>query len=300
MLNSHVFQLQGRVTSVIKSGTTNTTVRWLFKEKPGNRLSQVEITEEGKGLDYAVYGSNPDYVFILKRKSPDSPWVLRDFKKKPTDQDFRLPEEYRSAGALGSGLQGILTTVSVSRLADLVREPNFRVAHAAVVKQNGAELVRIEFENPHSMKQVPFEPIQSGAILLDPQQSWCLRGYEVHSQHSNSLSTLRSDIVEIRDSSTRGFPLPVHIADTTTSQATEPEYLGQTYVSSSDMQYDVDETRPPADSDFRLPAFGLPEMQEPATRPWWSLWAVVASFVCIAAAGVWWWFLRRKAPKPAA
>ena len=106
MLNSHVFQLQGRVTSVIKSGTTNTTVRWPFKEKPGNRLSQVEITEEGKGLDYAVYGSNPDYVFILKRKSPDSPWVLRDFKKKPTDQDFRLPEEYRMRGGLGKRATG--------------------------------------------------------------------------------------------------------------------------------------------------------------------------------------------------
>ena len=299
--NAHVFHLQGRLRLVIKKqGKEIAKKTWEFKEKPGCRLAESEDTDlESQTTDFRLYASNPNYIFSLRRKSADSPWALTDMTKKQPGVEFQLPQnEYQYE--IGSGVQSVLTVAARSQLADLIRQPSFHVIHAALVRQEGPELVQIEFDNRHPVSQGPFEPVQSGTVLLDPERSWCVRGYEIHTEFSNSLSICRSDVIAIRDSSVAHLPLPVHIAHTTTSEVTEPGYAGQTIASSSDLQYDLEEPHPLPDSDFRLAAFGLPEPELPATRPWWSLWAIGTALLCIAAAGVWWWFLRRKAAKPAA
>ena len=245
-----------------------------------------------------MYALNPSYIFSLRRKSADSPWVLTDMTKKQPGVEFRLPQN-RYQDEIGWGVQCVLTTAGWSQLADLVRLPSFHVTRTALVRQDAAELVQIEFDNRHPVGQGRFEPAQSGTLLLDPERSWCVRGYEIHGEFVNSLSVCRSDVITVRDSSVPHLPLPVHIAYSSTSKATAGSSAGQTITSSLDAQYDLDEPHPLPDSDFTLAAFGLPEPEGPATRPWWSLWAVGASLACIAAAVVWWWFLRRKVPKPA-
>jgi hypothetical protein len=298
--NSHVFELQGGHRVVHKKqGKETSRKTWKVKEKPGCRLAESEETDlENQTTDYRLYASNPDYIFSLRRKSADSPWVLTDVTRKQPGVEFRLPQnEYQYE--IGSSVQSVLTVAGLSQLADLVRQPSFHVTHAALVRQEGTELVQIEFDNRHPVSRGPFEPVQSGIVLLDPERSWCVRGYEIHAEYSNSASVCRSDVIEMRDSSVPHFPLPTHIANTITSQATEPGYVGQTIISSMDARYDLEEPHPSPDSDFRLPAFGLPEPRE-ASRAWWSLWAVGASLACIAAAGLWWWFRRRRVPKSAA
>jgi hypothetical protein len=300
VLNTHAFEIQGHVRMVMKvAGKEDFRGSWVIKAKPSNQLSQAEATDANGQMTYSVYAENAYYAFALKRKSADFPWVLTDIRKKQPGVDLKLPDDYRNEG-IGQGIQTALTTPAWSKLADLVRQPSFQVRRAAIVNQDGLELVQIDFDNAHPLKQGQFEPVQSGTVLLDPERSWCLRGYEIHARFENALDVCRSDIIEIRDSSSPHIPLPVHIADTTISQATEAGYVGQRVTKSSDLRYDLLEPHPLPDNDFRLAAFGLPEPEGSVTQPWWSLWAIGASLLCIAAAGIWWWFLRRKAPKPAA
>jgi hypothetical protein len=304
-LNAHVFQLQGRLTLESKWAKLSEKDSWEIKDKPGNRLSEREIINLDKQTkDYTVTCSNPDYIFTLKRKSPDVPWVLTDVQKKAPGKEFRLPDTYRDEGSLGYGVQDALISVCGMQLANLVREPSFRVLNAKLVRQDELELVQIDFENPHAtngatLNGVAFDPIQSGMLLLDPQQSWCLRGYEVHSKFSNSENVSRSKVIEIRNSSVPHLPLPVHVADTTTHQQSGVGTTDPPFTSSTDLKYDLDEPHPLVDADFRLPAFGLPEIVE-VKRPWWSMWVVGGSLAIFAVAALGVWFYRRKASKPAA
>jgi hypothetical protein len=304
-LIGHAFQLRGQIRTTWKRGNLSGRLISEIKEKPGNRLWQLESADsDAQGSEYTVYASNSDYIFKLKRKSMKSmnlPWVMVDFQRKEPGREFQLPAEYREEGGLSEGLQSSgLTAVSWSKLPDLVRQPSFRVARAAVENRDGLEFVRIDFENPHPFDQKPFEPVQSGTLLLDPERSWCVRGYEVHAQYANDSPVCHSDVIEVRDSSVPHLPLPARFASTTTHHQFGKGTTEEVFTETVDAQYNVEEPLTLPDSDFRLPAFGLPEPEGPATRPWWSLWAVGASLACIAAAGVWWWLLRRKAPKPAA
>ena len=298
--NAHVFELQGRNRVVFKKqGKETTVMTGEFKEKPGCRLLESEDADlENQTTDYQLYGSNPNYIFSLRRKSADSPWVLTDMTKKQPGVEFQLPQnEYQYE--IGRGVQSVLTEAGYSQLGDLVRLPNFHVLHAALINQEGSELAQIEFANRHPVGQGRFEPVQSGTVLLDPQRSWCVRGYVIHAEFGNAQEVCRSDVITVRDSSAPHLPLPVHIAKTRTTKATEGTYAGQTITGSSDLQYDLEEPHPLPDSDFRLAAFGLPEPSEPARplRQRWYMWAITAGLILLVAAMAYSRFLRRKTPK---
>jgi hypothetical protein len=246
---------------------------------------------EGHIKERSVYTYNPDYIFSLHQNTAESPWVITDIRRKRPESKFQLPENYKLQ--IGSGIQTALTTVGGWDLADIVRQPNFRVQHATPVNRDGLQLVQIDFECPHTLAQKPFLPIQAGTILLDPQQSWCVREYEVQTKHSNASGVTRSQIIQIRESNQPHFPLPVRIAWTTTSRATEPGFVGQTVISSCNVDYDLDESHPPTDEEFRLSAFGLPEPGGKERRTRWHLWAAAAAGTCLIGTLLFRWLARR-------
>jgi hypothetical protein len=260
--NSHTFQLQGRIRMVVKSKAVETIQGyWEIKDKPDHRLSVVHIKDlKNRTEEQSVYAYNPDYRFSLRRRSSDAPWILADWMVRQPGTNHKLLNAYNDE--IGSGIQRSLLSVYAMRVDDLIRQPNFRAIRGETVSRDGQEWIQIDFTNQHILNDKgSFDPIQSGTLVFDPKQSWCLRGYEIRTKHSNSESVIRSDVIEVRESSVPRFPLPVRIAYTKTSLATEPGYVGQTVITSLDTQYEIQEPYSPADEEFRLSAFGLPEPQ---------------------------------------
>ncbi|HBI42105.1 MAG TPA: hypothetical protein DDY78_04495 [Planctomycetales bacterium] len=298
LLKDQQFQLRGKIRAAWTWGKTSGHAETDIKEKSGNQLRSPQPLPDGQENDNTAYVVNADYIFSLKRKAQNALWVLSDFQKK--GKDFRLPTRFQEEGGIGYGVQTVLLNCGAF-LPDLVRQPSFRVVRAAVENREGAEFIRVDYDNTHPVNQKPIQSVQSGTMLLDPARCWCVREFEVHTGALNDESVTRSDVIEIRDSSVAHFPLPVHIASTTKHRQFSPDGKAkeEVFTSTGDMRYDLEEPYPLADAEFRLPAFGLPEPAEPPQPLWqrWYVWAITAGLACLAAAAVCSQFLRRKKPK---
>lgn len=285
---AHSFQLRGhtRVTSTM-DGKPRSHIETEIKDRPGARLAIIDEEYFKEHIQRrAVYVRNPNYIYSLSKRKAESSWALTQVNA--WDLASKLPEDY--AVWIGSGVQAALLDLEHQQLPDIVALPSFHVRRAAKVSRDGLELVQIEFENAAANPKDVLSIIQGGTLLLDPQRSWCLRGYEIQTKYSNAEGVARLETVELRDSSMLHFPLPVKLTYSGTGRATEPGFRGQTYVSKRVAEYDLDETNPPAEEEFRLSAFGLPEpygMEPPRSR--WYIWVAVAGFACLTAG----FFIRR-------
>ncbi|MFO0845807.1 MAG: hypothetical protein U0797_26060 [Gemmataceae bacterium] len=253
---------------------------WMAKEREGHRLVEEEaINLESKKKEIAVYCFNPEYLFTLQRRSGKDAWVLTNLILRK-DENEPIPDTYKDH--IGQGMQHALFLLGYSELAQFVKQPTFKATNAARVTHDGDECVSIDFDNPHSLKEKPFEPVQGGTILLDPKRSWCLRGFQVRTLYSNAAGTERAEKILLRDSKAEGLPLPVQIVASRKDIDTAPGKGSAEFVSSTSTTFDLDESAPPAREEFRLTAFGLPEPPG-ARKPWrWHWWAAGAGVVCLA------------------
>lgn len=234
-----------------------------------------------------VYAINPAYSFALKRKGRDDRWVLVGLQLRKDGIPADIEQVLRPSRESTPGL----IAVYGESLLTLVRQPTFQVFRAAPVHREGEELVQIDFDNTHPVAiGEGFFPIQSGSIILDPARFWCVRSYDVRGRHPRQQASRRMDI-ELRDPAAK-YPVPkryVEIRDVTT------EGSGRSVA-----QYvtDIDYSEPspfPADEEFTLTAFGLPEppgIEWKRPTPWW-LWGTVLAFALLVVAGVFAWLKRR-------
>lgn len=290
-------RLQGLRTeeSRIEDGTL--VRRWRYEYKANRdcrlRVEETILTPKSGRESYTavVYGINPAYSFVLRRKSAGSTWVLAEVQ--PRDQgilkivDRTFPQPWDEWGVLLLSLAG-------HDLAKLVKEPTFLLERVERIDRQGEQLVRVVFAKTGSgqtTKGGAF-PIQTGSLVLDPQRYWCLRGYDVVGMHGDMRMSRKVEI-DIVDSPS-GFPIPRRKVQ-----------IGESILQGGIRDYgqvltELEERDPlplPDDREFTLTAFGLPE---PPGVEWkkptpWYLWAGLAAVVCLILGAVFAWLKRRSA-----
>lgn len=291
---SRVERLAGTVTGTLKEkGRVLTDTKYELKHNANARfcLRQPLTDTIGPLGKDQVFAYNPAYAFQLSRKTNNRPWVLTALEWQRRGESPPSIEETR-----GMAIQlRRLVQVFSDDLADLVRQPNFRVLRAQAVERAGVSLVELEFDNAHSLDQPgPFFGIQSGILWLDPERFWCLRACDLRSKHSDSDSRQRIE-TELRDP-TADFPIPKRWL-VTDEQTARPS--GARHVFTWIKDYDLAEPAVlPPDQEFTLAAFGLPEpfdAQAAHGGPGWFIWVAAAGFGCLALGVLFAWLKRRAA-----
>jgi hypothetical protein len=209
-----------------------------------NRNGKVEEGEE-------VFGFNPRYAFELRRKSPESPWVLTNYLERREGTDL---------GKVASRIKGYLTAINYGvilwgqPLAEMVRKPGFRVGACRKVQRDGEELVEVAFT--YSGKDGNRNVNLKGKLLFDPKRYWCWRSgdFQVTGDILSGTNKLRGTQSE----SAGELPPLSRLWELDADVLTQAGDLSNR----KKVRWEVTLSQPtslPADEEFRLSAFGLPE-----------------------------------------
>jgi hypothetical protein len=251
-------ELQGEVTSkAVKDGKEVSNCTYRLKQRPGCRLFALQ-GEFGRGPMGQVDAVNANYAFKIKRKGPESNWMITNNSLPQPDSAGVLSDDADRIGKLIETytLAG-LEVYNVS-LPELVSKPEFRLVAARAFSADGRDLVEIDFETPHPLpgKGEEFYPVQSGTLRLDPERSWCIVSGTVKTLNSNSTSVV---ILENKYASGANAAAPLISAESKVLQATmtdgTPNYTYETV-----RIFNLN--RPsslPGEQEFTLSKYDLPE-----------------------------------------
>jgi hypothetical protein len=229
---------------------------------------------EGKLLAY-----NPAYTFTLQRETATNPWAVTEVKKLDEEVASAVVQELDSPVLLRSAIR----IYKGQLVGDIIGLPAFRVLRATAVNRDGMELVQVEFDNVHPMKEPgkKFCPIQSGTMLLDPNRFWYLRSCELRCKFGDGEVIAKVEN-ELADPSAK-YPLLKRRVTTEDIEDPEQGRLIQKHVNEFDLHQ---ASRLPPDEDFTLTAFGFPEpFDVPRPRKWthWYVWTGVGGVLCLVA-----------------
>jgi hypothetical protein len=240
-----------------------------YAARSAESLALVELSASGGGPPGTVACQNPDYGFLLARRSPGGTFEVKDYAPRAEDEVGRVSSSsmisLRSQGP-EAGFR-LLWLV----LPDLIRAAEFELAGIESFSDSDREMVRMRFhyalpnDGPRSIQF-----IDACSVVLDPTNYWAVRNWELPS----TIGTFRGKVAYQEGASSVPFPA---IYEFSISDCEGRE----TFVSTSEFSAP---TRCGAlQSEFRLPAYGIPEL-EPATRNSTALWLWVASAAALAAA----------------
>jgi len=263
---TEVFKKNGEVvneksTEVKQNGKCRMVIN-CFARKDSKAFSGVE-----------VYAQNASYAFSLKKERPERAWVLTAMGFKGDGEPLVVVEHLDWAfEVLGSPVM-----LYSESLAELVKQPSFRIVKAEELKEHGRSLVRISFDNRHSSEANPFFPIQSGSVTLDPQWCWCVRDGTILNRYAQGESRAQVSVTAISAPGRIGTPIPKRAV-----AETEALYKPMKGSLLTDFALSVPVSLPP-DSDFTLSAFGFPEPTPQRAGSRLYIWLFVGGIVCLIA-----------------
>lgn len=282
-------QLQGsEVGTRTVQNKPYSTSRLEFKSNKQGRLMLSQSGSPGASSG-TLRAFNALYGFTLTRKAADAPWALRNVRRGDNRYD---PKDWENNG--WTALYGCVS-VGGDRLGDLIRQSTFRVLRAGTVGRDGRELAEIEFDNAHRWSTVPYVGIQGGTLLLDPDRFWTLRSFTLRLRNGDGDSICKGEY-ELRDPAAK-YPVPkrsVLLVDMPQPKESGKEgRLVTSVVIESDLEV---ASHAPADEEFTLSAFGLPEPQGVTwpTPTRWYLWFIAAGVCSLAVGGFFWHRVRAR------
>jgi hypothetical protein len=158
-------------------------------------------------------------------------------------------------------------------------------------------LVEVVFDSPHEVSEEDDAVVQGGTLVLDPKRFWCLRSYDVRAKIPNAAGTIEFRVLELK-ASAESFPVPRRCVCDKRFAAGDGTSNHQQW------QYEYDLSVPrrlPADKEFTLSAFGLPEPRLGGTQgllpPY--VWVALAGLACLACGAVFQVLKRRAATRAA-
>jgi hypothetical protein len=232
------------------------------------------LTKPGETSE--VYGLNSNYAFTLAKAKDSNAWVVTDLELEAKHKirlfGQPLPEIHLSYSMYPFSVHGHL-------LDALLADPLFKIRRVSSVKRNGEDLVRIDFDFPHNIKEKKaFVPLQGGSFFLDPKRYWCVREDELRMQWANGSPGVVRTVLEVKD--VDGLPIIKRASSRQTSDRSEIE---------TTWEFNLHEqTKLPSDEEFTLTAFGLPEPGTKGGKPPLFLSVAIGAVACFVAAAVIW------------
>lgn len=192
---------------------------------------------------------NADYGFLIDRRTATSPWVI-------TSLERGVVQMSRPVSDLVSLWQGYNVYIYLCRLSDTVRQPEFVLGDVQVLNQGERELVQVDFtyanQDPGDGRLLNY-PIRSGWVRLDPARFWVIKEYNVNAEWVGGAKGTMVGTFDWRLSSD-GYPIVTkHVRRQQADSKEGPMDHDHIY------EFDLHERAEVPASEFRLPAFGLPE-----------------------------------------
>ena len=233
-----------------------------------------------KSFAWAV---NKDYAFNIVTSNPTLGWAVKTVR---LDQKGKELFEKDHFAANQSNFDNLLKVDNIL-LPELAAKSYFKILDANFVQLEGREFVEIKFEALHDTKDRD-GAVQSGVLVLDPANLWCIRHANLETLSYPSPSTPLRAKVELDYSyrSENGIPIPETIVERSKFPSGKIEYVHAGKRQLQSWPSGESETRIDcelrlalviSDDDFYLTAFGLPEpngmpaRDKPTPWQWWLL-----------------------------
>jgi hypothetical protein len=235
---------------------------------------------DGKIVRLLAHGVNLKYKFGLEQNNPPSSWTVTE--TGPPGDRLRMDHPYTRALAMGFlRFLNAPFTVGAVPIAEMIREPGFKLIEVDEVVRGGKKLAKVKFKyNPPKVTPelgpngVPIRfdahltQMRGGWMFLNPERNWALEECELDLEGDEKSSCIVG-YREVQD----GIFLPSHVLDKEGPQTWDVAF---TELRIRDI---------PA-QEFTLSAFGLPE---PPGVVWekkgsyWYLWLALAAFASLGA-----------------
>jgi hypothetical protein len=288
--------LEGRIHQIHSSGFEE-----IYEVKQNPQCGMYAVRRERAASKFKPAGEfvtafNSRYAFTVSRAAANQPWTLESVQEGtdwPSLDAHPTRRNRADPGPVSTTLIGL-----VSRCGELVGVPiptagsEFEVPltdgqflRTLSVSRAGPGRLEVRFESRTPTGNAPY----AGAIVVDPDHYYCLKSFDYGGRVSDGSFYSRTKIeYSISDS---GLPIPVF-------QKSEGKLAPINTPSTSEVRYELREpAQSPADEEFTLSAFGLPEPQFKKTN-WW-LWACLLMVILGLAFGTWKFFTRQRSHRHA-
>ncbi len=284
-----------RLTITSSAGAAPTLITIHSKANSGRRLADVILDADGDSAKN-IYAFNQRYAFSLTHNDEAGKWRF--------DAGARMDREPSQSQTIVDHANGYgashtdFVMLDPLPLSELVQVDEFRVVSSEWEEIDGVSLVKIVFTSKHDHPEgIDDNPFQSGELWLDPDRFWILkRANGVQTDKAGSTVEISMEKAEL-DRSTE-IPIPKHTMVRRKAIMTNPPSIINV-VANRDYEVGIPNDLP-ADSEFTLTAYGLPELatladQEvpPVTR-WW-LWISIAGLITVALGVLGFWAIRTRA-----
>jgi hypothetical protein len=276
-LTSHMVDDQGTRELLIAEYRTNGKARLCtYERKPENHPLP-------DNHPVTLYAANPKYAFCLQRPSENSAWVLVQYIDLSKET---LPELWKSRFEGFHSEATLLILVVSQPLLEILQNPSFEVQDCRTVQLGADEVVEVSctFEQSDGPGRRPGRV--TGTIHVDPKRFWCLRSADLVA-HFKDDKRFKSGTTKLRVSelgeSAESVPFPKKFE----IHRNFISHSGEIVEGHAQTEYElILPSHLPAEEEFTLSAFGLPE---PIGVEWkkptrWHLWLALAGTACLVLA----------------
>ena len=269
-LREYNYGLSGTFTELIEplSGmpaTVHAKITHEVKGSPSGFLDHRIEESDGNVFEY-IEGINSEYTFLIERSKTSKLWKInrltRDKKYMET-----LIETYAKPLFVSHSIDG-------QDLAWTAAQPGFRVNKLTPVKENGLDLVVLDF-NSSAYQRKDYQ-IRSGRVWLEPAKRWAVHRFDL--ELFLDAPATSSGKVEY-DGQVEGYSVPKSYVFDYKAKETDQGLFHKRRSTSFELSKGV----VPA-AEFRLPAYGLPEPFDSPRRSTWPawMWPVLLAIICLA------------------
>ena len=206
-----------------------------------------------------VYCINEDDSFSLLKKNSESEYMITAFEKNISGSP---PYEFK-VQMDGWLIEYVNAPFSLSAiyqpLSRIISKDGFSIQHIAEVRQQDETVLKLDVRLKEGTWKIADgtkpSPEYDGWIIVAPEKKWVVKAYEIG--HGDSGLRGHVDYVDSQD----GYPLPARVfVEAFDRQSGKPKFR-------HDFHFDDLRLVNPPDSEFRLTAFGLPELRPPEITP---------------------------------
>jgi hypothetical protein len=228
-----------------------------------------------KEFDGEVVGTNKDYAFRLKRKSKDSGWYQTDLAMKKSGELAEPAEIPRPIRRTTEQLLLAPYNADGRLLTEWIEKTeSSHQMKATEVTIDGRPLVRVELDTSHALDSTPRDIFQGCTVLVDPARHWSIVESEVRCEWGTN-KVVDKEVLLTYVSSKSGLPIPRQ-SHFVRRDGTDSSLHGEAV---SDFHFQ-ESASPTPDTEFRLPAYGLPDPvpYKPTVNSHWMLILAAVGF----------------------